>query len=172
MKKMFFLVFSLCFAASAWADTVILKSGKQYECRRAWKENGEVKMEKFGGVLSFPEAEVSEIIFSEKEPPPSAPKPKPAYTPPKDTVPYPYWQLQEVLGVTKAGFQKIRPGMEYVEVSHILGEAGEEVSRSDLGGITTVMYMWKAKDYPITGGNMNATFQDDRLVSKAQSQLR
>ncbi len=55
-------------------------------------------------------------------------------------------------------------GMTYPEVVGILGEAGEEMSRNELAGITTVMYSWKR----FGGANMNAMFQNGKLISKAQ----
>jgi hypothetical protein len=38
----------------------------------------------------------------------------------------------------------------------------------ELAGIKTVMYSWQNPD----GSNMNAMFQDDKLVSKAQFMLK
>jgi hypothetical protein len=54
--------------------------------------------------------------------------------------------------------------MSYQEVVAILGEPGEEISRSDLAGTTMVMYQWSRWN----GANMNAMFQNDALVTKAQ----
>lgn len=72
-------------------------------------------------------------------------------------------------GVNKENYLKIQNGMSYAEVTGILGEDGEELSSNELAGIKTEMYMWKAKGF--SGGNMNATFQNDALVSKAQFNL-
>jgi hypothetical protein len=66
--------------------------------------------------------------------------------------------------LSKANYLRISEGMSYREVVAILGEPGEEMSRSDLAGITTVMYQWTRW----TGANMNAMFQNDALVTKAQ----
>jgi hypothetical protein len=68
-------------------------------------------------------------------------------------------------GVTLAAFSRLHSGMTYEAAVKILGSPGEELSSSDLGGIHTVMFMWKA-DNGIA--NMNAMFQNDRLVSKSQ----
>jgi len=57
--------------------------------------------------------------------------------------------------------------MSYSEAVEILGGPGEEISRSDIAGYTTVMYQWKKW----TGANMNAMFQNGRLVTKAQMGL-
>ena len=73
-------------------------------------------------------------------------------------------------GVTMANYLRLDTGMSYREVVEILGEPGEEMSRSDLADITTVMYGWTASRW--TGANMNAMFQNDRLVTKAQFGLR
>jgi len=66
--------------------------------------------------------------------------------------------------VTMAEFNTLRTGMSYREAVRAIGESGEELSRSEIGSITTVMYAWKNRD----GSNMNAMFQDDALVTKAQ----
>jgi hypothetical protein len=66
--------------------------------------------------------------------------------------------------VTKAEYDQIREGMTYEQVRSIIGAPGEEISRSDLAGFTTVMYSWTNAN----GSNMNAMFQNNRLVNKAQ----
>jgi heme exporter protein D len=70
--------------------------------------------------------------------------------------------------VTKADYDAIAPGMTYARVSGMIGSAGEELSRVDLAGHTTIMYSWKNAN----GSNMNAMFQNDRLVTKAQFGLQ
>lgn len=67
-------------------------------------------------------------------------------------------------GLSKANYLRISEGMTYREVVAILGEPGEEMSRADIAGISTVMYGWKRWN----GANMNAMFQNDALVTKAQ----
>jgi len=71
-------------------------------------------------------------------------------------------------GVTQAAYIQIQPGMTYTQVRMIIGSAGEEISRSDIAGYTTIMYVWKNWN----GSNMNAMFQNERLVNKAQFGLR
>jgi Domain of Unknown Function with PDB structure (DUF3862) len=66
--------------------------------------------------------------------------------------------------VSKADYDAIQPGMSYSSVSEMIGSPGEELSRTDLAGYTTIMYAWKN----VNGSNMNAMFQNDRLVDKAQ----
>jgi hypothetical protein len=70
--------------------------------------------------------------------------------------------------VTKAEYDQIQEGMTYTQVREVIGAAGEELSRSDIAGYATVMYSWKNSN----GSNMNAMFQNDRLVNKAQFGLR
>lgn len=60
--------------------------------------------------------------------------------------------------------------MSYAQVVAILGEPGTELSRSFIANITTVMYQWMGQGS--LGANMNAMFQDDKLISKAQLGLR
>lgn len=68
-------------------------------------------------------------------------------------------------GVTLSNFNRIHEGMTYQEVVSILGSRGELISSSTVGTIKTEMYMWEGE---FLGANMNAMFQDGKLVSKAQ----
>ena len=61
-------------------------------------------------------------------------------------------------------FNKLKTDMSYDQVVKILDSKGEVMSESEVGGIKTVMYTWKGP----FGANMNATFQNDKLMSKAQ----
>ena len=70
--------------------------------------------------------------------------------------------------VTRAEYNQIQEGMTYAQVRGIIGAAGEELSRSDLAGFTTVMYSWANSN----GSNMNVMFQNDALVNKAQFGLQ
>jgi hypothetical protein len=65
--------------------------------------------------------------------------------------------------------------MTYKEVIAIIGPPSQEVSRSYMEGVPgvmpsveTVMYVWEGT----WGANMNAMFQNGRLISKAQFGLR
>jgi hypothetical protein len=75
-------------------------------------------------------------------------------------------QPRRTTGVNRENYLKLQNGMSYQEVVNILGEEGEEMSSSDIAGIRTVMYTWKARGFG--GANMNAMFQDDALTTKAQ----
>jgi hypothetical protein len=66
--------------------------------------------------------------------------------------------------VTKAKYEVVQEGMTYDQVRTVIGAAGDEVSRSYIAGLTTVMYLWKNSN----GSNMNAMFQNERLITKAQ----
>jgi len=73
--------------------------------------------------------------------------------------------------VTKAKYDAVQEGMSYAEVVRIIGFSGVEQSSSKIDGapgvmpsISTKMYSWQNP----FGSNMNAIFQNDRLVSKAQ----
>jgi len=77
--------------------------------------------------------------------------------------------------VTMSEYNQIEYGMSYAQVVEIIGDPGEELSSNQMPGIrgytpsiTTVMYMWKNGG----GANMNAMFQNDKLVQKAQFGLR
>ena len=71
--------------------------------------------------------------------------------------------------VTAAEYAQLATGMSYAAAVDIIGFRGEELSRTSFAGTTTVMYQWTN---PGVAGNMNAMFQNDRLVSKAQVGLR
>ena len=70
--------------------------------------------------------------------------------------------------VTLSEYSQITEGMSYEQVRQIIGAPGEENVRSDMVGISTVMYSWMNSN----GSNMNAMFQNGRLVTKAQFGLR
>jgi hypothetical protein len=83
--------------------------------------------------------------------------------------------IQSAAAVTLAEYSQIRSGMSYWEVRAVIGDAGTEMSRNHLEGvpgvmesIDTVMYLWTNAD----GSNMNAMFQNDKLIQKAQFGLR
>ena len=69
-----------------------------------------------------------------------------------------------------ADFNRIREGMSYRQVVEIVGREGRVMSEggSDWGA-HTVIYTWENPG--IRAGNMSATFQNGRLVNKAQFML-
>lgn len=70
--------------------------------------------------------------------------------------------------VTLAEYSAIQTYMTYEEVADLLGKPGKEVSNSYIAGYSTVMYMWQNRD----GSNMNAMFQNGKLIQKAQAGLK
>jgi len=66
--------------------------------------------------------------------------------------------------VTKAEYDRIAEGMTYEQVRGIIGATGEELARNNIAGIETVMYSWMNSN----GSNMNAMFQNGKLMQKAQ----
>ncbi len=77
--------------------------------------------------------------------------------------------------VSASAYRRVATGMSYGEVARMIGHAGEELSRSYIEGVpgvmpdmTTVMYAWVNAD----GSSMNAMFQNDELVQKAQFGLQ
>lgn len=73
-------------------------------------------------------------------------------------------------GVALAGYERLHSGMTYAEAVAALGRPGQENSRSEMVGLTTVMYSWTGAGS--IGANMNAMFQNDRLINKAQFGLQ
>lgn len=77
--------------------------------------------------------------------------------------------------VTMSAYSRVSTGMSYFDVVDVIGFHGEEISRSHMDGVPgvmssveTVMYQWVNSD----GSNMNAMFQNDKLIQKAQFGLR
>ncbi|MBI4924114.1 MAG: hypothetical protein HY834_20455 [Devosia nanyangense] len=67
---------------------------------------------------------------------------------------------------TMKEYSSLTPGMSLRRAASIIGCAGEEMSRAAIGGQETVMVSWTGNGGFIS--NMNATFDNDRLVAKAQ----
>ena len=79
---------------------------------------------------------------------------------------------QDASGVNMQNYLKLQNGMTYEQVVEILGKPGEEMSSNELAGYKTVMYMWRATGLgALSGGNMNAMFQNGALVQKSQFNL-
>lgn len=72
-------------------------------------------------------------------------------------------------GITMNKYNALRTGMSYREVATALGSEGKEMSSNEISGVKTVMYQWDSNSL---GANMNAMFQNDKLVSKAQFGLK
>lgn len=65
--------------------------------------------------------------------------------------------------VTMQGYLSLATGDSYSTAVRKLGCEGEEMSRSEMAGFVTVMYIWNNGF-----ANMNAMFQNGELMSKAQ----
>lgn len=69
--------------------------------------------------------------------------------------------------VTLHEFNSLDTGMTYWHVTQIIGAEGKLTAKNEIGDLVTEMYEWR------NGlSAMNATFQDGKLVSKAQFGLR
>ena len=75
---------------------------------------------------------------------------------------------EDSLIITYDKYQQIQDGMTYEEVKEIIGNPGEELSRTSVGDYTFTMYSWTNPN----ASNMTATFENDRLSSKSQFGLR
>ena len=64
-----FLTFSIPFFSRA--DTLILKSGKQIESSKCWREAGMIKCRKLGQIIGFSESEVATVMFDKEVTAPS-----------------------------------------------------------------------------------------------------
>jgi hypothetical protein len=71
--------------------------------------------------------------------------------------------------VTMANYNRLSTGMSYEQVVAILGKEGTELSSNDIAGYQTVMYQWEGDSF---ASNMNAMFQNGKLMQKAQFGLK
>lgn len=81
-------------------------------------------------------------------------------------------QQQQANTITLAQFNQIQNGMSYQQVVQIIGRQGTVMSENNIDAgqfsVHTVMYTWEAGFM----ANMNAMFQNDKLMSKAQLGLK
>ena len=75
--------------------------------------------------------------------------------------------IDRSIQITMAEFNQLVSGISYDQAFEIVGYHGEEISRVRIADIETVMVQWVNTD----GSNANATFQNGRLVARAQSLL-
>lgn len=81
---------------------------------------------------------------------------------------------------TLDSYNKIENGMSYAQVVALVGKPTSEMADSEMPGIEsefvdlpsirTTVYMWEVKDS--LGANFNVTFQNDKVVMKAQAGLK
>ncbi|TDX48314.1 DUF3862 domain-containing protein [Orenia marismortui] len=65
-------------------------------------------------------------------------------------------------------FNQIKNGMSYDKVVEIVGDGGELSSETEMMGTKTSIYTWQNT----SGSNMMITFQNGKVVSKAQAMLK
>lgn len=71
-------------------------------------------------------------------------------------------------GVSKASYEKIKVGMKKSEIIRIIGNDGEEMTRSKGGNSTFTSHKWEGEDYAI----ITAVFKDDVLTNKYEANLK
>jgi len=79
-----------------------------------------------------------------------------------------FMKNQVGLGITLAQYKRVKTGQTYAQAIKILHMKGTEMSQNEVMNIKTIMYMWKNPD----GSNMNAMFQNGKLINKAQFGLK
>jgi hypothetical protein len=72
--------------------------------------------------------------------------------------------------VDREKFSNMKDGMSIFQIERDIGCPGTLMSSNTLGNLHTVMVTWPGSGS--FGANMNATFQNDLLVSKAQFGLK
>lgn len=77
---------------------------------------------------------------------------------------------QSTCRVTLGQFEQLRDGMLLEEAEYHLGCKGVLISSSSFQGTQIVMIQWDG--YGMLGANMNAMFENRRLVMKAQMGLK
>jgi len=90
--------------------------------------------------------------------------------PKKGTPPKPVAEVADESGgrFTQAKFDRLNDGISYESAVKILGAPGKLASSVKAGDIKIVMYTWQNED----GSNLNAQFQNNKLVTKAQFGLQ
>lgn len=74
----------------------------------------------------------------------------------------------EAPSLSMDGYNRLKNGMTFDQVTAIVGQPSQEMSRNEIAGTETVMYMWEGS----LGANMNAMFQNGKMIQKAQFGLR
>jgi hypothetical protein len=72
--------------------------------------------------------------------------------------------LTEEIQRTRDGYNKITMYMSYQEVIDLVGQPTSQLAESGYGEARTVIFMWRVGPM----ANFNVTFQNKRVVSKAQ----
>ncbi|HWP50749.1 MAG TPA: DUF3862 domain-containing protein [Clostridia bacterium] len=67
-------------------------------------------------------------------------------------------------------YTKIKTGMTYDEVCEIIGSYGDEMARTEMAGYQTVIVGWEGEG--TIGANANVTFQNGKVITKAQAGLQ
>lgn len=66
-------------------------------------------------------------------------------------------------------YGQLKTGMTYDEVKEIIGSDGTLMTETDIGGVKSSMYMWRAEDGI---GTASIMFQNDIVVSGSQTGLK
>lgn len=85
------------------------------------------------------------------------------------TAPAPTTEEKTAKQLTLADYEAIADGITLEEARKALESDGKQMSSSDIGGIKTEIYIWE--NTPSTS-NITLTFQDGKMVSKAQFGLK
>ena len=97
-------------------------------------------------------------------------KPTPKPTPKPTSTPKPTEKPHNPPTISLAEFNSLKTGMTYEKVKSIIGGEGTVLAESDVAGIKTIIYMWEGEGS--IGANANCTFQNGKLISKAQFGLK
>lgn len=97
-------------------------------------------------------------------------KPTPKPTPRPTSTPKPTEKPHNPPTISLAEFNSLKTGMTYEKVKSIIGGEGTVLAESDVAGIKTIIYMWEGEGS--IGANANCTFQNGKLISKAQFGLK
>ena len=70
--------------------------------------------------------------------------------------------------LTIAQYNQVKNGMTYQETVDAIGSEGTEVSSTEISGYKTATYKWEGENYSF----IFLTFQNDKLISKTQTNLK
>ena len=70
--------------------------------------------------------------------------------------------------LTMEQYNQVKNGMTYQEAVAAVGSEGTEVSSTEISGYKTATYKWEGENYSF----IFLTFQNDKLISKTQTNLK
>ena len=81
--------------------------------------------------------------------------------------PFTFYAIIDLLSLSE--FNQLKNGMTYDECVEIIGTEGKQQMEIEVLDISTINYVWSGESF---GATATLTFQDNKLVSKSQFNLK